>query len=146
MPIPEENPWSILVDAKRDGVQDFQAIQAALALSISSQGWTVYNSTTIGIDSTSKLVGGFVGGHAMIPYIGRSIQSSEPIACVDATATHEEVEIWCKLAYWENGAVYYETRMINGETQTDKEYYLLLIDKKTRNIYKYPEPEELTNG
>ena len=128
-----ETPWNLVVDAKADGVSDFNAIQTALAYSYKSN-WVPYSSDKLSIEIVGQLSNRFVLHHSMIPYIGRDLRTEQPVACLAG----ELENVQNKLAYWKNGAIYAAKNMDTEET-----VYLFMMPLEEQERLGYPTIEEL---
>lgn len=135
----DREEFGIAKYARKDGITNFEAIQTAL-ISASKENWRFLDSKNFETEELEDLINAYVNYHACVPYIGGTpLKSQEPIGCLEGEVedTLTKNMVYSKLAYWSNGAIYYIE-----ERNTDKFMYLLAVDKKTAELYNYPESKK----
>ena len=133
--------WALLEEAERDGVTDFEAIHTAFLFAVRS-GWKLYRSVEFGTENIEHLVKTYVENHATVPYIGRSIKTQEPLACIEAETVDSAngANIYCRFAFWDNGGIYYL-----HDDVIDDPVYILFISPVEAKIFNYPQYEVKVN-
>jgi len=135
LPLAEHPSWDILAEAEADGVTSFEAVHTAFMYAVKS-GWKLYRSNDSDLQTVENLVKTYIENHANIPYIGRSIRTTEPISCIEGEITDTETggRVYCKFAYWGNGGIYYLT-----DSRNPTPVYILMVAPTDAKIFQYPD-------
>jgi hypothetical protein len=131
--VSEDEPWNLSVMAEKNNVTDFQAIITALMYS-KQNGWLEYSSLDMPLSVIEKIVNEFILYYSRVPYVGRTMRTQQPIACLEGKMGSAEN----KLAYWQNGAVY----SVQDVDSNDK-ILLIMLEPESRKLTGFPTPEEL---
>jgi hypothetical protein len=118
--------------ASSQGVDNFTAIQTAL-METSEMDLIPYVSTQITTPIVEEIANVFFNNHSMIPFVGRSLRSEQPIYCIEGSLE----DMQGKFAQWENGAIY------SLKNDAGKGVYILFMNSQTVRTYGYPSVEQI---
>ena len=67
------------------------------------------------------------------------MRTKDPIACIEGEITDKDTggQVYCKLAFWANGGVYYVNDSVSKAS-----VYILMISPIEAKIFQYPEFEK----